>query len=496
MNTVATGTTIPIGTLAPTGAALADPPAVVGLGSIPEVVVALKRVAPLQGLTGAEYEWLAATGTQRRAAAGTVLFHEGEPATHMTIMLKGEIHVRRERGAREALFIGRSGLITGLLPFSRMKTFGGVGYAATETWALEFDRSLFPEMLAAIPSMGQRCVGILLDRVREVTRMEQQTEKLMSLGKLAANLAHELNNPASAAQRAAGGLLEELRIYGREKYKLGSLCMDQESLQKIWDWQATVGAIARARQAGGADVAPQEDGISAWLAAHGVENAWQIAPELAEAGIDADHLAPLGEMLDARATTVVLSQFASSLRAERMTEAMVDSTARIFDLIKAIKDYSYMDQAPIQEIDIPKGLESTLSMLQSRLAQVEIVREYEPGLPCISAYGSELNQVWTALIENALDAIRDRGRIVLKAQVSGDLLLVEVWDDGPGIAPEIQDRVFEPFFTTKPPGRGLGLGLDVVMRIVRKHRGFVRTQSVPGSTCFQVRLPLQQLQAY
>ena len=151
---------------------------------------------------------------------------------------------------------------------------------------------------------------------------------------------------------------------------------------------------------------------------------------------------------------MVLSQFASSLRAERMTEAMIDSTARIFDLIKAIKDYSYMDQAPIQEIDIPKGLESTLTMLQSRLGHVEVVREYEPDLPCISAYASELNQVWTALIENALDAIRDHGRIESKAKVSGDLLLVEVWDNGPGIPPEIQDRIFEPFFTTKPPGRG------------------------------------------
>ena len=201
-------------------------------------------------------------------------------------------------------------------------------------------------------------------------------------------------------------------------------------------------------------------------------------------------------LLDPNATTVVLSQFASSLRAERMTEAMIDSTARIFDLIKAIKDYSYMDQAPIQEIDIPKGLESTLTMLQSRLGSVEVVREYEPGLPCISAYASELNQVWTALIENALDAIEDHGRIVLKAKVSGDLLLVEVWDNGPGIPKEIQDRIFEPFFTTKPPGRGLGLGLDVVMRIVRKHRGFVQLQSAPGATCFQVRLPLQQLQAY
>jgi signal transduction histidine kinase len=476
---------------------LTEQQAAAGVASISEVIDALKRVTPLYGLSDEEYEWLAENGSQRWDPSGAILFQDGDPATKMTVILKGEIHVRRRRGPMDSLFIGRSGQITGVLPYSRMKTYGGTGFTSTAIWALEYDRSMFPEMLAAIPSMAQRCVGILLDRVREITRMEQQTEKLTALGKLAANLAHELNNPASAAQRAAGGLLEELRIYGHEKYKLGSLCMDEEKLQKIWAWQASVGAVARERQAmGGWDIALQEDRINSWLSAHGVNNAWKIAPELAEAGICADYLAPLGELLDAPATTVVLSQFASSLRAQRMTEAMVDSTARIFDLIKAIKDYSYMDQTPIQEIDIPKGLESTLTMLQSRLHDVVVAREYEPGLPCISAYGRELNQVWTALIENALDAVHDHGHIALKAKVSGDLILVEVWDDGPGIPADIQDRIFEPFFTTKPPGQGLGLGLDVVMRIVQKHRGFVQLQSAPGATCFQVRLPLQQLQAY
>jgi CRP-like cAMP-binding protein len=359
--------------------AVTDPPPAVTVASIPEVICALKKVTHLNGLTDAEYEWLAIHGRQRHEAAGAVLFHDGEPARLMMIVLKGEIHVRRQRGAAEALFIGRSGQITGVLPYSRMVSFGGMGYTAAETWSLEYDRSLFPEMLAAIPSLGQICVGLLLDRVREVTRMEQQTEKLTALGKLAANLAHELNNPASAAQRAAGGLLEELRVYGHEKYKLGSLGIDPEKLAKIWEWQKAAGDVAKRREADGAiNVAREEDGISAWLAAHGIQNAWKIAPELAEAGLCANYLEPLADLLEPSATTVVLSQFASSLRAERMTEAMINSTARIFDLIKAIKDYSYMDQAPIQEIDIPKGLENTLSMLQSRLGSVEVKREYEP----------------------------------------------------------------------------------------------------------------------
>jgi signal transduction histidine kinase len=203
----------------------------------------------------------------------------------------------------------------------------------------------------------------------------------------------------------------------------------------------------------------------------------------------------------------------------------VNSTARIFDLIGAVKDYSNMDRAPILEVDVPAGLDATLQMLRSRMQNVEIERNYEPDLPRISAYGGELNQVWTALIENALDALgdgvatdpgppasdvgsmgwRDRsssvgrqnqGRLGVTCRLEAEMLLVEIWDTGPGIPPELQERIFEPFFTTKAPGRGLGLGLDNAMRIVRKHRGHLSVKSEPGSTCFRVRLPLDQLQAY
>ncbi|HEV2272549.1 MAG TPA: ATP-binding protein [Acidobacteriaceae bacterium] len=462
---------------------------------VPEIVAALQKVVHLQGLEPREYEWLARHATEVFAEAGTVIFHDGDQAHKMTILLKGEIHVRRERGGPASLFIGRSGQITGLMPFSRMKTYGGQGYAATAAWALEFDKSLFPEMLAAIPSFGQRCVGILLDRTREITRMEQQSEKLNALGKLAGNLAHELNNPASAAQRAAAGMLEELRVYGQERFDLGKLCLPSTEIDRIAAWEAAV--QEKRNRLGDATVqAPLEDAVTAWLQQNGVGRSWKIAPELAECGISTTQLDQLKGSLESGALTVVLSQFASSLRAERIAEAMLNSTARIFDLIRAIKDYSYMDQAPIQEIDIPQSLENTLAMVASRLQNVEIIRDYEPNLPTLSAYGSELNQVWTALIENALDAIGDRGQLKLSVRMTGDLILTEISDNGPGVPEELQARIFEPFFTTKAPGAGLGLGLDTVNRVVRMHRGFVSVQSKPGRTCFQVRLPVQQLQAY
>ena len=464
---------------------------------VPEIVAGLKKVNQLHGLEQSEYEWLATHGIEVFAESGAVVFREGEPASKMTVLLQGEIYVRREHGGPAALFIGRSGQITGLLPFSRMKAYGGLGYTSAASWWLEFDRSLFPEMLKVIPSLTERVVGILLDRVREITRMEQQSEKLNALGKLAGNLAHELNNPASAAQRSAAGILEELRVYGHERFNLGRLCLSAEKTEKVLAWEDQVRAEAkRLGNPAETEQTRREDEIVRWLQQHDIQESWHIAPELAEFGVVPSQLEALTEYLDPGAIAVVLSQFTSSLRTERIAEAMIDSTARIFDLIRAIKDYSYMDQMPIQEVDLPQGLENTLAMLASRLRQVEVIRDYESNLPCVSAYGRELNQVWTALIENALDAIQDKGELKLVVRTAGDMLLVEIWDNGPGIPVELQARIFEPFFTTKAPGSGLGLGLDVVSRIVRMHRGYVSVQSKPGSTCFQVRLPWQQVQAY
>jgi signal transduction histidine kinase len=476
-----------------------DLPVQSGTGSprtpLPELVDALRRVTTLHGLDDGELEWLATHGEEVSYPAGAPLFREGDPATKMAILLRGEIHVRRQQGGL-ALFVGRAGQITGVLPFSRMKTHGGQGYASTDVWGLQLDRELFPEMLEAIPSMGQRLVSVLLDRVREMTRLEQQTEKLNALGKLAGNLAHELNNPASAAQRAASGLIEELRTFGHQKFLLGGLCLDDDRLAGIRAWRSRLEEQARTGPVNSVTQAEREDRLQRWLREHGVEKSWQIVPDLAELGVTNENLDELAALLGGNHLDVVLSQFASTARTERMAQAMLDSTTRIFDLIAAVKDYSWMDQAPIQEVDIPQSLETTLTMLQSRLEKVQVERHYEANLPRISAYASELNQVWMALLENALDAMQDEGRMTLSVHLTGEFLVTEIRDSGPGIPAEIQARIFEPFFTTKAPGSGLGLGLDTAQRIVRQHRGYIHVQSEPGSTCFEVRLPVEPLQAY
>jgi len=456
---------------------------------------ALEHVGPPHGLPFEDRLWLAAHGQEIVAEPGTVLFEEGAPAMHMILIMKGEIHVRRTHGGPVALFIGRAGQMNGLLPFSRMVSYGGQGYAVNKVWAIVIHKSLFPEMLQAIPSMSQRVVSTLLDRVREVTRIEQQAEKLNALGKLAGNLAHELNNPASAAQRSAASLVTELRSNRANRFKLVNLCLNDEQIRNIEAWEQRI--LSRPDAAQTADeLIHREESLRQWLADLPCDESWQVAAQLNEQGVTLEDVKELARIVDAHAAGVALQFFARYLRSTRSVETLQNSTARIFDLISAIKAYSFMDRAPIVEVDVPAGLDATVQMLHSRMSNVKVERDYQPDLPHISAYGSELNQIWTALIENALDALGNHGTLRLTCRMEAEMLLVEIWDTGPGIPPELQDRIFEPFFTTKAPGQGLGLGLDNAMRIVRKHRGHLSVRSEPGSTCFRVRIPMDQFQAY
>ena len=467
-----------------------------------EIIAALRTIPALDGLTEQEYGWLATHGIERVGDDGAMVFTEGSPCDSMVFILKGEVHVRRHNSGPMTLWVGRAGQMTGKLPFSRMKSYGGDGYTVGPSWSLQVHENHFPAMLQAIPSMAQRCVWTMLDRVREVTRMEQQAEKLAALGKLAANLAHELNNPASAAQRSASSLFSELRQYGDQKYRMGNLCLPDSITSKYRTWVVNVRSIMAERDAQAAnsvDILAESDretDLIRWLEVHNIPNPWAIAPALAETGLPTSHLDELANIMPSEALPVAVATVASSLRVERMAETVVNSTVRIFDLIRAIKDYSYMDQAPIQDVDLAQSLENTLVMFKSRLQNVKVETDFDPALPPVAAYGRELNQVWTALIENALDAMKDHGTLRLCTRLQGQMAFVEVWDSGTGIEPELKSRIFEPFYTTKAPGRGLGLGLDTAQRILQRHSGYIQVESRPGATCFQVRLPLDQAGAY
>jgi signal transduction histidine kinase len=292
----------------------------------------------------------------------------------------------------------------------------------------------------------------------------------------------------------------ELRANRENRFKLVNLCLNDEQIRGVEEWEQKI--LGRSSKHDARDAVEQiqlEEELRNWLTQRQCAGAWEVAAQLAEQHTTVAELEELRNLIGADETCISLQYFARYLRSSRSVDTLLNSTARIFDLISAVKAYSYMDRAPILEVDVPAGLDATVQMLQSRMKNVELERHYDPDLPRISAYGGELNQVWTALIENALDALAETshgGKLKLTCRLEGEMMLVEIWDTGPGIPPELQDRIFEPFFTTKAPGQGLGLGLDNAMRIVRKHRGHLSVRSDPGSTCFRVRLPLDQLQAY
>jgi signal transduction histidine kinase len=457
---------------------------------IAALVVELRKIPAFVDQPPADLEWFVAQCQERRLGVGEITVKEGTPADTMMVVLEGELRARRENGAQDGpVFTARAGEVTGTLPFSRMKVFSVTGRAVLPIHALTFPSSKFPELFQRMPELSQRLVGLLTDRVRSVTREEQQREKLAALGKLSAGLAHELNNPSAAARRSAGALrdcLQRLRVASRSSSlgpeDCGLLAQREEEIRaelKPAEYKDEFTRVER------------EETIQSWLEGRGVADAWKLAPLLADAGL---MNAQLESFAGAAGTSLgpELTRFGTLLEMERIAAELEQSTSRISDLIKAIKEYSYMDHAPLQEVDIKSSLETTLTIMHHKLKRgIVVTREYAADLPKVMAYGSELNQVWTNLIDNAADSMQEKGKLLVRAVRENDYVLVEIVDDGPGIPSEVQSRIFEPFFTTKGVGEGTGLGLDVVHRIARKMRGLVTVKSVPGDTRFQVRIPIQ-----
>ncbi len=455
-----------------------------------QLLAKLRAVAPFADQAQADLEWFVAQSEERRFKVGEITVKEDTPADTMFVIFEGELRARRENGPQDGpVFTAQAGDVTGVLPFSRMKTFGVTGRAVLPVRSLAFPAAKFPELFQRMPELSQRLVGLLTDRVRNVTREEQQREKLAALGKLSAGLAHELNNPSAAARRSAAALrdcLERLRVAGRSSRlgpeDCGLLAQSEEEIRAMLKPVEHKDEFARVER---------EEAIQSWLEGRGVADAWKLAPLLADANLSD---AQLESFAGAAGTSLgpELTRFGTLLEMDRIAAELEHSTARISDLIKAIKEYSYMDQAPLQEVDIKSSLETTLTIMHHKLKRgILVTREYAPDLPKVMAYGSELNQVWTNLIDNAADAMKEKGKLLVRAARENEYVLVEIADDGPGIPPEVQSRIFEPFFTTKGVGEGTGLGLDVVHRIVKKMRGIISVKSLPGDTRFQVRIPIQ-----
>lgn len=459
--------------------------------NIAALVDDLRKVEVFADLPHEHLEWFASHCTEHRFGAGEVVFREGTPAEFMFIFLEGRVYARREAdGPNSPVFVVKQGAVTGMLPFSRMTHVTVTGRADEPARVVQFPGKLFQEMLHRMPALGQRLVGILTDRVRETTRGEQQRDKLAALGKLSAGLAHELNNPAAAAARSADALLsclERLRQLESQSYLSEANCVGIAKVEN--ELRAELQPAAFKDQLERSD---REEAITSWLEAQKIPEPWKLSAMLVDANLTVEHLERFRDAAG-DSLAAALARFATMLEMQRIIEQISHSTKRISTLVKAIKEYSYMDQTPVQEVDIVRGLETTLAILEHKIRKgINVVRDFASDIPKVTANGGELNQIWTNLIDNAADAMKNKGTLRVRIVREGEDVLVEVADNGAGIPKEIQSRIFEPFFTTKGVGDGTGLGLDSVQRLVRKMRGTINFTSVPGDTRFQVRIPIHQ----
>jgi len=456
----------------------------------------LRKIEVFSDLPQEHLAWLAEKFEERRFQPGEVMAREGDPLDHLSVILEGEIRIERGSGSDTLIFRVNAGQVTGLLPYSRLTHYGGTTQAVLPTRILLLHRNLFPEMLQRMPQLGQRLVALMSDRIRETTRLETQRDKLMALGKLSAGLAHELNNPAAAAQRATASLRETLETVRDASIRLARHALSPEQREIITRFEREAGQYTVTIPADPLAQADREERVTAWLEARHVPDAWKISPALADAGVDIPRLESLAAQVGDEVLSDALTRIASILTISRLIREIEVSTKRISELVRAIKEYSYMDQAAMQEIDLHQGLENTLTILRHRLkGGISVVREYGEDLPRICAFGGELNQIWTNLISNAIEAMQGKGELRVRTARDLDRVLVEIGDNGPGIPPEVLPHIFDPFFTTKGVGEGTGLGLDTVCRIVRNHHGEIRVSSRPGDTRFQVYLPITQPKA-
>ena len=452
----------------------------------------LRKIEIFVDLPSEQLNWLAEHFQEMHFQPGEIMGREGEPIDNLTVILEGEIRIQRGSGADEMIIRGVAGQVTGLLPYSRLTHYAGTARAVLYTRVAYLHRSLFPEMLQRMPLLGQRLVSIMADRIRETTRIETQRDKLVALGKLSAGLAHELNNPAAAAQRATASLRETLETVRDASIRLARHAIPTEQREMITRFEREAGHALDA-SADPLAQSDREERITTWLEAHHVPDTWKIAPAIADAGVEIPKLESLAGHVGDEVLSDAIVRIASLLTIAKLIDEIEISTRRITYLVQAVKEYSYMDQAAMKEVDLHQGLENTLTILNHKFKSgITVLREYDESLPRICAFGGELNQIWTNLMANAIEAMLGKGELRVRIARELDRVLVEISDNGPGIPPAVLPHIFEPFFTTKGVGEGTGLGLNTVGRIIRNHHGEIRVSSHPGDTRFQVYLPLTQ----
>jgi signal transduction histidine kinase len=468
---------------------------------LPEKLTAdeLRELFLFEHLDEDQLAWLVEHGQVEHRRAGVPVLTEGEPATCFFVLLEGTVALSRNVGGErvETTRTDHRGSYFGATQaYFQENVKPKTNYqvtvdSVTDTRMFQLPSEQFGPIIREWFPMAMHLLEGLFVGMQTTQRMVNQRERLLALGSLSAGLTHELNNPAAAAVRATAALRERVAGMRHKLAMLASGAIDPEALPGLVKLQErAVERVAKAPKLGPMEASDREDEVSDWLEDHGVRDPWDLAPVLVAGGLDVEWLEGAMSLCPLTATEAAVRWIGYTVETETLMSEIEDATTRVSTLVGAAKQYSQMDRAPFQVIDVHELLDSTLVMLASKIGSIKVVKDYDSTLPLLPAFAAELNQVWTNLIDNAIAAMGDTGTLTVRTFKEGSLLVVEIRDTGVGIPVEVKDRIFEPFFTTKAVGQGTGLGLDITWRIVvNKHHGDVRVESKPGDTRFQVRLP-------
>ena len=461
-----------------------------------DLILKVQAVEAFQNIDTSVLQWVIDKSDYVLYQKGEDLFSPGKQVHHMQIVLEGSyvVYFEREGRKREAGVWG-NGNITGVLPFSRMKEAGAFGRALEACYLLELNKQFFAEMVQVSYELVQNLVGVMSSRIREFSQLRFQDEKLMALGKLSAGLAHELNNPASAMVRSAEELYKKLH-QTPEKFKtiitMNITPTQTDEINAILYRKIQENTAQNAQKLSLLAREEKQDEFLDWLEERHIANADDIADVFVDFDFYIEDMEKIATIVAPDALSPVIGWLESTLNLERLVKEIQESATRISNLVGSVKNYSHMDRSATKEpIDIRQGIYDTLTMLKHKLKkkQIQLIKNFQPDLPKISAYGGELNQVWTNIIDNAADAMAQNGILQIDAFTEREYVCIDFTDNGQGIPPEHLTRIFEPFFTTKPLGEGTGMGLEIVKRIVDRHEGEVTVESNPGKTTFSFCFP-------